>query len=54
MPGAVNQHWRQAWVVASQPFPQPYNDWWLDIPTTDITWHLMDDAPVNINTVVKE
>lgn len=52
--GAVNQHWRQAWVVAGQPFPQPKNDWWLDIPATDITWHLMDDAPVNINTVIKE
>lgn len=49
MAGAVNQHWRQAWVVAGQPFPQPKTDWWLDIPATDITWHLMDDAPVDIN-----
>lgn len=52
--GAVNQHWRQAWVVAGQPFPQPKYDWWLDIPATEITWHLMDDAPVDINTVIKE
>ncbi|SEN76596.1 hypothetical protein SAMN05428959_10319 [Duganella sp. CF517] len=52
--GAVNQHWRQAWVVAGQPFPQPKYDWWLDISATEITWHLMDDAPVNINTAIKE
>lgn len=52
--GAVNQHWRQAWVVAGQRFPEPKYDWWLDIPADDITWHLMDDAPVDINTAIKE
>ncbi|TFW30377.1 tetratricopeptide repeat protein [Duganella callida] len=45
----INQHWRQAWVVAGQPFPQPKTDWWLDLPDLKITWHLMDDTPVNIN-----
>ena len=45
----INQHWRQAWVAAGQPFPQPKTDWWLDLPSVQITWHLMDDTPVNIN-----
>lgn len=45
----INQHWRQAWVVAGKPFPQPKTDWWIDLPGVQITWHLMDDAPVNIN-----
>jgi len=45
----INQHWRQAWVIAGQPFPQPKTDWWIDLPNTKISWHLMDDAPVDIN-----
>lgn len=50
----INQHWRQAWVVKGQPFPVPKKDWWLDLPNVTITWHLMDDAPVNINQAVKK
>jgi len=45
----INQHWRQAWVIAGQPFPQPKADWWIDLPGVQITWHLMDDTPVHIN-----
>jgi len=48
----VNQHWRQAWVVAGQPFPQPKTDWWIELPDIKLTWHLMDDAPVDINQPV--
>lgn len=40
----VNQPWRQAWLIAGQPFPQPNESWLLDLPAADITWHLMVDA----------
>jgi uncharacterized protein len=40
----VNQPWRQAWLTAGQPFPQADKDWLLDLPATDLTWHLMDAA----------
>ncbi len=40
----VNQHWRQAWLLAGQAFPQPQRDWLLDLPERDVAWHLMDAA----------
>lgn len=45
----VNGHWRQKWLLAGQPFPHPQRDWLLELPASDVSWHLMDDAPVNIN-----
>lgn len=44
----VNQHWRQVWLTKGQPFPRPDQDWLLDLPERDITWHLMDDLGVNL------
>ncbi|WP_442920601.1 DUF6396 domain-containing protein [Massilia sp. S19_KUP03_FR1] len=44
----INQYWRQTWVVAGQCFPNPQLAWMLDVPATDITWHLMDCVGVDI------
>jgi hypothetical protein len=46
--GFVNQYWRQAWIVAGQPFPDPQRDWKLNLPATEVTWQLMDSSPVNL------
>lgn len=40
----VNQPWRQTWLQAGQPFPQPERDWLLKLPKEDVTWHLMEKA----------
>ena len=48
MRNAVNQYWRQAWLITGQRFPHPRQDWMLDVEAEDITWHLMDSAGVNI------
>lgn len=45
----VNQSWRQAWLTAGQPFPQADKDWLLDLPATDLTWHLMDAADAQVS-----
>jgi hypothetical protein len=45
---AVNQYWRQAWIVAGQRFPDPRRDWLLDVPAADISWHLMDSVGIDI------
>ncbi|MBC7454296.1 MAG: sel1 repeat family protein [Massilia sp.] len=45
---AVNQYWRQAWIVAGQYFPDPRQDWLLDVPAADIRWHLMDSFSIDI------
>ena len=45
----VNQPWRQAWLTAGQPFPQADKDWLLDLPATDLTWHLMDAADAQVS-----
>ena len=39
---AVNQYWRQVWLVEGQRFPSPEYDWLLPVSDEDITWHLMD------------
>ena len=44
----VNQHWRQVWLTKGQPFPNPEQDWLLDLPEQDLTWHLLDDQGVNL------
>jgi hypothetical protein len=48
MQTAVNQYWRQAWIVAGQRFPDPQQDWKLDVPAADISWHLMDRVGIDI------
>ena len=45
---AVNQYWRQAWIVAGQHFPDPRLDWKLDVPTEHISWNLMDNIGIDI------
>jgi hypothetical protein len=49
MHGAVNRHWRQAWVRQGERFPQPLTDWHLDLSAKEVTWHLMDRASVDID-----
>jgi hypothetical protein len=48
MQTAVNQYWRQAWIVAGQRFPDPPVDWKLDVPADDVIWHLMDNVGIDI------
>ena len=48
MQPAVNQYWRQCWRVAGERFPDPLEDWMLDLPAEQITWHLMDAVGVDI------
>lgn len=47
----VNQYWRQAWIVAGQPFPQPRRDWMVDVNANDVSWHLMDSIGIDIGRV---
>lgn len=49
----INQPWRQAWVRKGQSFPNPERDWFLNTPVDGITWHLMDDSPVDIHSPPK-
>jgi len=44
----VNQPWRQAWVVAEQPFPQFVDGSYLPFDPDELTWHLMDSAALNL------
>jgi hypothetical protein len=45
---AVNQYWRQAWLVEGDSFPHPERDWLLPISVTDVSWHLMDAEDVSL------
>lgn len=38
----VNQAWRQRWLRAGQPFPDPKRDWMLPLESADLTWHLLE------------
>jgi hypothetical protein len=38
---AVNQTWRQRWLTAGQPFPDPKRDWMLPVNNNEVTWHLL-------------
>jgi hypothetical protein len=44
----INQYWRQAWLTKGQAFPRPEQDWLLDLPESEVTWHLMDDVGVKL------
>ena len=39
---AVNQPWRQRWLTAGQPFPDPKRDWMLTLGSGELTWHLIE------------
>lgn len=41
---AVNQPWRQAWVVAGQPFPDLQFGGLLSFDPDELTWHLLDSS----------
>lgn len=42
----VNQAWRQRWLTAGQPFPDPKRDWMLPLDSADLKWHLLEaDTP---------
>jgi hypothetical protein len=45
---AVNQYWRQAWLLKGQCFPDPKVDWMLDVADANITWYLMDSAGIDL------
>ena len=52
----VNQFWRQAWVRKGQAFPDPSKDWLLELPASDLEWHLMEaegDAKMPAGPVVR-
>lgn len=38
----VNQFWRQAWVRKGHVFPDPAKDWLLELPASELEWHLME------------
>lgn len=43
---AVNQPWRQRWLTAGQPFPDPKRDWMLPLDSADLKWYLLEaEAP---------
>jgi hypothetical protein len=48
MQGAVNQYWRQVWLLKGQSFPSPERDWMLPLSEEDMAWYLIDGAAVNI------
>jgi hypothetical protein len=49
---AVNQAWRQRWLTAGQPFPDPKRDWMLPLDGDDLKWHLLEAETPNPVTVV--
>ena len=38
----VNQPWRQRWLTAGQPFPDPKRDWMLPLGSAELKWHLLE------------
>jgi hypothetical protein len=38
----VNQAWRQRWLTAGQPFPDPKRDWLLPLDSAELKWHLLE------------
>ena len=43
----VNQAWRQRWLTAGQPFPDPKRDWMLALDSAELKWHLMEaETPI--------
>jgi len=51
MQNIVNQYWRQVWLIEGQRFPNPQQDWMLDVEAGEITWHLMDGTGVDLANV---
>lgn len=43
---AVNQTWRQRWLTAAQPFPDPRRDWMLPLNSGEVQWHLIESEPL--------
>lgn len=44
----VNQAWRQRWLTAGQPFPDPKSDWLLPLDSSELKWHLLEpEEPKN-------
>lgn len=41
---AVNQPWRQAWVMVGQAFPDLHDDPYLQLDPDDLKWYLLDSA----------
>ncbi|WP_312520613.1 tetratricopeptide repeat protein [Massilia sp.] len=41
---AINQPWRQAWVMIGQAFPELHNDDYLQLDPDELKWHLLDNA----------
>ena len=48
MQDAVNQYWRQSWLVVGQTFPNPQIDWLLDVKAEHIIWYLMDSTGIDL------
>lgn len=38
----VNQAWRQRWLTAGQPFPDPKRDWMLPLESAELKWYLLE------------
>jgi hypothetical protein len=38
----VNQAWRQRWLTAGEPFPDPKRDWMLPLDSAELKWHLLE------------
>jgi hypothetical protein len=38
----VNHAWRQRWLTAGQPFPDPKRDWMLPLDSAVLKWHLLE------------
>jgi len=38
----VNHAWRQRWLTAGQPFPDPKRDWMLPLDSAELKWHLLE------------
>jgi hypothetical protein len=45
---AVNQPWRQRWLLKGQAFPDPEVDWLLPVASPDLQWRLLDPSPIDI------
>lgn len=44
---AINQAWRQRWLTAGEPFPDPKRDWMLPLDGADLKWHLLEAETAN-------
>ena len=43
----INQAWRQRWLTAGQPFPDPKRDWMLALDSAELKWHLLEaETPI--------